>query len=281
VNIQELKQILAKLNVTPRKSKGQNFLLNMHIAESIVDFANIKRSETVLEIGPGLGSLTNFITTRTDDLFVVEKEMSFADYLGEKFAETSNLKQVLNQDIRDISLESLSEQPIVVISNVPYSISSEVILWTIEQRLNISRASYLFQKEFAERIAGSPGTKAYGSLSVLCEIFFERELGLIVSGKEFHPPAEVESRLIRLTRREKPLVEVSQWNFFEKVVRSCFHMRRKTISNNLLQAGFFDDRAQMELVLEGLNINPKARGETLDVYEFATLSNAIWNRQQS
>lgn len=275
MKIQELIEILERLDVTPRKSRGQNFLLNDNRAESIVNFAAIAPNETVLEIGPGLGSLTQFILKHSHHALLVEKEPRFAEYLREKFVLDSDLRKIIAMDIRDLELNSIASGEIVVVSNVPYSISSEVILWTVRERAKILRASYLFQREFSERIAANPGTKAYGSLSVLCDVFFHRALGAVISGNEFFPVAEVESRLVKLTRREQPLVEVDDWGFFEKVVRSCFHMRRKTISNNLLQAGYCQDRVQLDALLQSIEIDPRIRGETLNVQRFAALTNAL------
>ena len=239
----KVREILKSLNLEPRKSKGQNFLLNNSTAKSILDFSGLASSSlvrtdtAVLEIGPGIGALSSEILNYTKNFALIELESKFCNYLISTYQDL-NPELVFNSNFNKIELSEISEKlnsdKIFVISNVPYSVSSEFFLWLIKNRKYVSTASLLFQREFSERLASKPNSKQYGSLSILCEAFAKTKLGNIISGKSFYPSAEVESRLIKLDFREELDFEIYDFKTFEKVIRAAFSHRRKTIYLSLI-----------------------------------------------
>lgn len=264
--------ILKRLGVLPRKSRGQNFLVDSKALSDIVEFYSCKGDDQVLEIGPGLGVLTEQLIPKAKKLIAVEKEPGFCKYLAKEFASCPSF-QVIEGDIRDFKPEVLFPEvkSIRVIGNIPYSLSSEIVIWTLDNRRYIQRASFLMQKEFAERVAAEPGSRAYGSLSVLCSLYAFTELGPEIAGDCFYPSAKVNSRLIHIMPRAKPLVEVEDPDYFEKFVRGCFARRRKTILNNLRSVYIDKSKLELESGLEKCGIDPLRRAETLSVQKFAEL----------
>ena len=271
-----VKEELLRLDISPRKSRGQNFLLSPDIARNIVEFSRVLPQEPILEIGPGLGMLTEELRRRTNRLLLVELESKFALYLKSKFDLPDD--QIIAQDIRLVSAETIAERlatdKFSVVSNTPYSISSEIVLWVITERKWIRSATLLLQTEFAERVSAEPGSKAYGSLSVLVQLFTEPSIGLSVPGNSFHPPTEVESSALLLSVRDKPRAEVLDTKHFERLVRGSFSKRRKTLLNSLSSQEGFSDKKELERLLRSLEIDPGRRAETLSVEEYARLSNA-------
>jgi 16S rRNA (adenine1518-N6/adenine1519-N6)-dimethyltransferase len=275
-----IKQRLAQLELIPRKRRGQNFLIDAHTAEQIISFAQISAGDAVLEIGPGLGALTRLILQVTPRLAVVEIEKKLCDHLRHELFSKAP-QNVSCADIRQVDADSIAEQlnaqQLVVVSNVPYSISSEVILWVLKNRRRIKTASLLLQNEFAKRIAADPGEKGCGSLSVLRALYALAELGPQVAGNSFYPAPEVDSALLRLTLREMPLDYPVDEALLSGVVRASFAHRRKTLLNNLCAAGFFQTKDQAERKLEKLAIDPRRRAETLTLAEFVRLSHQLRN----
>lgn len=264
----EVKKILSQLGVRPSKGRGQNFLCDASSIEKIVDFAKVSSQEKVLEIGPGLGVMTAQLLERANEYSFVEVEEKFRNYLLEKFSLAPD--KAIERDIREVELEGESR---LVVSNVPYSISSEVILWCIENRSHISRACLLLQREFAERIASEPGERSCGSLSVLRALYGKCRLGAVISGENFLPPAKVESRLLEIEFYREPLFpEVNQENF-ERFVRASFSHRRKTVTNSLADSKVFgDDKAALKEKFESVGVDPGARAENLSLESYVKLA---------
>ena len=270
------KRVLNRLGFRPSKRRGQNFLHSPAIVHTIVDFAQIAPEESVLEIGPGLGALTSEIIGRCRRFLAVEIEPQLCEYL---LGEVPGLdeRQLIQADVRALSLDDYrreAEEKFVVVSNVPYSVSSEVVQWIIANRRAISRASLLLQREFAERLAASPGGKDYGSLTVFCRFYSEVSVGPCVGGDAFYPAAEVESRLVRLQLLDKPRVEVADEEALFGLVRASFATRRKTLLNCLGASRYFPSKQAAAELLESVGIDSQRRAETLSLEEFARLANA-------
>lgn len=261
---------LRKKGVRPSKRRGQNFLTNDLVANRIASFAALAPATPVLEIGPGLGAITGHIIAQAQTVVAVELESELAVDLERRYPSL----RVIQGDIRNIRLGEVfpGECQVVVVGNIPYSISTDVVFWFLRERMRISYASFLFQREFSERLAALPGTKAYSSLTIQREVFATAELGEVIPGSVFEPPAAVESRLIRITPRKVPIVEDSQLERFEQVVRTAFAKRRKTILNALSGSSIFPDKDVLRSYLSKLNIDEQRRPETLAVSEFLALS---------
>lgn len=263
MEVEEIKQILRTLGIRPQKNRGQNFLHSSFLAEEIISFANLDFNKPILEIGPGLGILSEALHERAKGgLTFVELEGAFADRLKKLCPEA----RVIESDIRKIKLEDFFSEPVQIISNLPYSISSDVIFWILDQKEMIDSASLLLQQEFARRVGATPGNKSYGILSVQTQVYCETELGLSISGDSFYPSAEVESQVIKLIPLAEPRYKIADYQVFRDLVRTAFATRRKTLGNNL---------KKLNVDFDALGIDPKRRAETLSVEEFVRLGNSI------
>ena len=261
--------LLKEMGIKPNKLRGQNFLFDNYSIEVILQFASVEPSDLVLEIGPGLGVLSETLNQSTDQYSFVEIESKFADALRKRLCLRE--EQVLCQDVRELELVS-NQQKYLIVSNVPYSISSEVILWCINQHVNISRACLLLQREFAERIAASPGERACGSLSVLRSIYAEARLGEIIPGDSFFPQARVESRLLELKFYDTPLYPHINKLTFEKLVRALFSHRRKTILNSLADSKYSElSKEQLLARINAAEVDFGLRAEALSLEQLVEL----------
>lgn len=274
----DIKRTLADLGVIPRKARGQNFLTDEGMAQAIVDAASISEDDPVIEIGPGLGVLTDKLLGKTKRLAVVEIEEEFCRYLAKRYPSLSP-SRIYNSDVRKLDLnlilKELEAEEATVVSNVPYSISSDIILWVINNHRVVRHASLLLQKEFAARIAAHPGKKDYGSLTVLRTLYAEAECNLLVPGSKFHPPARVDSALVVMSLSKEALIPIGDEVLFTKVVRGAFSQRRKTLVNSLSGSKLLENKQAVLELLESLKIDPRRRAETLSVSEFASVALAI------
>ena len=272
---EEARYWLEELGVRPSKRLGQNFLIEAFVRDKIISFARVIQDEVILEVGPGLGVLTKELQKKTNALYVVEFDKRLFEKLKEN--DFGLLKErVMHSDILQFDIESFlkSASPskrIKLVSNAPYSISSDFIIWIIHNRFSFYEASLLLQREFVERVCAKPDTKDYSSLSVFCQTFAKVEKGPSVNGAAFFPKADVESMLLRILPCEELPKDITSIESFERVVRGCFSKRRKTISNNLLASGLASSREHAEQVLGAAGIDAKARAETLSPSVFIEL----------
>jgi len=262
------KDTLRDLHVRPSKERGQNFLIRPEIPQAIADFGNVPEDAQVVEIGPGTGALTEYLA-KFKNLTLIEIEPSFCEHLKTKFPHA----KIINADVRTVDLSTIGKD-LYVYGNIPYVFSSEIVFHLIKCRAQVHQAVMMVQKEFAERIGASTCTRAYGSISVSAQLFADIELGIIVPGDAFHPPTEVQSRVMKLIFRETPRADVPDYEFFQVVVRAAFSQRRKKLLNSLMSQG----RWSKERILEALasaGISPDVRAETLSVEAFAALTKAF------
>ena len=271
-----IKDTLASVGVLPSKRRGQNFLTHKSIAQTIVEFANISPNETVIEIGPGLGAITGEILKQTTNYYCIEVEPCLCAHIREQFPDL-NPKNVICGDVRDMELGPLLTPgaKCMVIGNLPYSISTDVVFWTLKNVRFITQASFLLQREFSERLAAEPGGKEYGSITVQRLLYSNAELGPIIDGGSFYPAAKVDSRLIKLSMLDRPRVELRSVQEFELVVRAAFGTRRKTLLNALAGSKRFGDKQKIKAVLDAIDIAAQRRAETLNIVEFAKLANSL------
>ncbi len=270
----KLRALLDDLGVTPKKKRGQNFLIDPGSVRKVLTFAGVHSGDDVVEIGPGLGALTSTLIAESKSFRAIDIEEKFVEHLRRVHPELPPTTFVCG-DVRNVRLESFGFSPsrrAVIISNVPYSLSSEVILWLIGQYQLISRASLLLQREFAERVGAVPGGKDYGSLSVLSTLLADVRLGPRITGSCFYPSAEVESRLVQLAMLTSPRFPVPSISRFESVVRAAFAQRRKTILNSLASAEQFGSKEEVEGWLRRVGIDPARRAETVTPLEYAELA---------
>lgn len=259
---------------SPKKSLGQHFIWDEKTLIRITDAAELKENETVLEIGAGFGNLTKHIIARVRKVFAVEIDKKLIDLTSE-YIRNNEKVELICADILKIDWTRFfgGEKKIVVVGNIPYYITSPIIEKLIEYRKNIDRAVLLVQKELAERIASTEGTKRYSSISVFCQTFSKVELLFVVPASKFKPKPKVDSRLIRLRLHEKPLFEIPSEREFKRVVRTFFCERRKTIFNAIVRCGLSKENA--DKILRNLNLAKNLRPEDLSPETLAKISMEI------
>ena len=274
--------LLRKYGIRPRKRLGQCFLCDPNILEKIVRIAEVRETDTVVEIGSGIGVLTAMIARTARRVVAVEVDRFLVEVLRNELGDFANV-EIVHTDVLQFDFSSVCTGPmqegrkerIKVIGNVPYNLSSQIVLRLLEYRDCLDRVVLMLQREVAERLAAPPGTKDYGPLSVYVALFTEPTLENKVPAGCFYPRPDVESRVIRLDVRDKPLCRVDDMDFFRRLVRSAFSKRRKTLLNNLKTSPLPVTADQISAALSALGIDGVRRAETLSVHEFAALSNFL------
>ncbi len=272
-----IKEILSKNSFNFSKSLGQNFLIDDSVLDSICDSAEIDGAN-VLEIGPGFGTLTQRLCSRAKKVVSVEIDSSVIPILTENLKECTNLKiihaDIMKTDIKKLIEDEFGSETVKVCANLPYYITSPVIMSLIDPSLPISDITVMIQKEVAQRINAKAGSKDYGVLTLSVGYYTESEITLTVPPTAFMPPPKVYSSVIKLTVREKPPVEVRDTKVYFNVIKSAFALRRKTL-NNALSSGLSMPKEDVNNILEKVGIDPRRRGETLTDAEFALIANEM------
>lgn len=271
------KDIIKRYDIKPRKKLGQSFLLDQNIIQKTASAADIDKEDVVVEIGAGIGVLTENLAQRSRKLIAVELDEKLVEILKEKLARYDNA-EVYSGDILKFDFNSISNTyncKLKVIGNVPYNISSPLIFHLLDSREAISGFILMLQKEVVERLAAVPGKKSYGVPSVLLQMFASVEKMFDVPSSCFYPRPKVESAVIRGTFLEKPLMELSNAVFFTQLVKASFAQRRKMLINNLKNFRLLSeiDEKRIKEILDNAGIDGRRRGETLTVEEFGNLSN--------
>ncbi len=278
------KAILEKHGFSFKKSLGQNFLIDPNVLSNIVGHANLSKKVGVIEIGPGIGALTEYIARQAGKVVAYEIDGRLLPVLEDTLSPYENVT-VIHQDVLEADLQAMIEKEfaeydeIVVVANLPYYVTTPIIMKFLLERIPITGMIIMMQKEVADRITATPSTKAYGSLSIAIQYYMDASVAMIVPKTVFVPQPNVESAVLKLTRKEQLPAEVKDEDFLFQVSKGSFVQRRKTILNNL-QTSLPDGKAKKDLLLAGLeeaNIDPGRRGETLTIEEFAQLSNALYD----
>lgn len=270
-NYKETKDILKQYGLNAKKKFGQNFLIDPNILRKIVEVADIDEESYVVEIGPGLGSLTELLAQTAKHVRAYEIDPDMIRVLNDRLGEYSNL-EVINSDI--LKEEINIDQPITVVANLPYYITTPILFKLLESDLKINKIVVMMQKEVAMRLEGNPNTKDYNSLSVAIQYRTEPKIAFPVSREVFIPKPNVDSSVIVLDVLKQPRVQVEDEKHFFRVVKSSFVQRRKTLVNNLNSALGLNKDVLREMLVE-LGIKETARGESLSIQEFAALSKQI------
>ena len=274
--------ILERHGFTFKKSFGQNFLTDTNILQKIVDTAEIDKKVNVIEIGPGIGALTEFLAENAAEVMAFEIDDRLVPILADTLRDFDNVT-VVNQDILKVDLAQYIAEfknpdlPINVLANLPYYITTPILMHLIESGIPFSEFVVMMQKEVADRISAQPNTKAYGSLSIAVQYYMTAKVAFIVPRTVFVPAPNVDSAILKMVRREQPAVEVQDEKFFFKVTKASFVHRRKTLWNNL--TSYFgkseEVKAKLENALAKANLVANVRGEALDLEAFARLSDAL------
>jgi len=276
------KAVLERHGFTFKKSFGQNFLTDTNILQKIVDTAEIDKNVNVIEIGPGIGALTEFLAENAAEVVAFEIDERLVPILEDTLRDHDNIK-VINEDVLKADLQTRVKEfknpnlPIKVVANLPYYITTPILMHLIESKIPFAEFVVMMQKEVADRISAEPNTKAYGSLSIAVQYYMTAKVAFVVPRTVFVPAPNVDSAILKMTRREQPLVEVKDEDFFFRVSKISFVHRRKTLWNNLTSHfGKSEEvKTKLEQALENANIKPSIRGEALSIPDFARLSDAL------
>lgn len=276
------KEILEKYGFSFKKSLGQNFLIDPNILRNIVSHANLTGNSGAIEIGPGIGALTEHLAREAKKVVSFEIDQRLLPVLEDTLSPYNNVKivhsDILKADVEQVIAEEMPGiEDIMVVANLPYYVTTPILMKLLEDRLPIRGFVVMMQKEVADRITAKPGTKAYGSLSIAIQYYMTAEIAMIVPKTVFMPQPNVDSAVIRLIKHEAPPVKVIDEDFLFQVSRASFAQRRKTILNNL-QNGLVNGKQNKDRIIEALQeagIDPTRRGETLSIQEFGKLSDCL------
>ena len=272
--------VLQKYGFVFQKKYGQNFLIDPHVLDKIVAAAGIGPDDFVVEIGPGIGTMTQYLAASARKVFAVEIDKALIPILEDTLKEFDNV-QVINQDILKVDIKKLAEEhndgkPIKVVANLPYYITTPIIMGLFESQVPIDSITVMVQKEVADRMKVGPGTKDYGALSLAVQYYAEPYIVANVPPNCFMPRPKVGSAVIRLERYEKPPVQVKDEKLMFRLIRASFNQRRKTLANGLKNSGELNlSKEVITAAIEKLGKGSSVRGEALDLEEFARLTNII------
>ena len=274
--------ILERHGFTFKKSFGQNFLTDTNILQKIVDTAEIDKNVNVIEIGPGIGALTEFLAESAAEVMAFEIDERLVPILADTLRDFDNVT-VVNQDILKVDLAQYIAEfknpdlPIKVVANLPYYITTPILMHLIESGILFSEFVVMMQREVADRISAQPNAKAYGSLSIAVQYYMTAKVAFIVPQTVFVPAPNVDSAILKMVRRDQPAVAVQDEKFFFKVSKASFVHRRKTLWNNLTShfGKTEETKAKLTAALEQAELSPSVRGEALTLADFARLADAL------
>ena len=279
-NPQNTIEILQKYNFNFQKKFGQNFLIDEHVLDNIIRAAEITKDDYVLEIGPGIGTMTQYLACAAREVTAVEIDRALIPILEDTLKEYDNVS-IINEDILKVDIAALAKEknggrPIKVVANLPYYITTPIIMGLFESHVPLESITVMVQKEVADRMQVGPGTKDYGALSLAVQYYAEPYIVANVPPNCFMPRPAVGSAVIRLTRHQKPPVEVMDEKLMFRLIRASFNQRRKTLANGLKNSGELNlSKEVITAAIEKLGKGSSVRGEALDLEEFARLTNII------
>lgn len=274
------KEIINKYSFAFQKKFGQNFLIDSNVLESIIRGAEITKDDFVLEIGPGIGTMTQYLCESARQVVAVEIDKMLIPILEDTLSEYDNV-EVINQDVLKVDIKSLAEEknngkPIKVVANLPYYITTPIIMGLFESGVPIDSITIMVQKEVADRMQTGPGSKDYGALSLAVQFYATAKVILNVSATCFMPRPNVDSAVIKLTRHKEPTVNVADEKLMFKIIRASFNQRRKTLVNGLKNSPELSfSKEQIVKAIEKIGKPETIRGEALTLEEFAELANAF------
>ena len=278
---EKTKFILKKYNISANKSLGQNFLINDEVVEKIVSSAEVSKEDLIIEIGPGLGNLTELLLDRADKVIAIELDERMLKILNDRFSLYTNF-EIINQDVLKVDLNNLIKQnktgnikSVKIVANLPYYITTPIVTKLLEDKLDIESITVMVQKEVADRLIATPGEKNSGAITYCVYYYATSECVTIVENNSFIPEPEVDSEVIKLNIRKQSPVDLIDKDKFFKLIKISFMQRRKTLMNSLVNGGILKDKNQAKELFDALNIDYNVRGETLSMEQFSNISNYI------
>ena len=283
-NPQNTIEVLQKYNFIFQKKFGQNFLIDTHVLDKIIGSAEITKDDVVLEIGPGIGTMTQYLACAAKKVIAVEIDKALIPILEDTLSEYENVR-VINHDVLKVDIAKLAEEenggkPIKVVANLPYYITTPIIMGLFENHVPIKSITVMVQKEVADRMQVGPGTKDYGALSLAVQYYAKPYIVANVPPNCFMPRPKVGSAVIRLTRHAAPPVKVDNEKWMFDIIRASFNQRRKTLANGLSNSDKIDlPKDVITEAIAKLGKGESVRGESLSLEEFAALSNDLWEKK--
>lgn len=280
------KEILDKYKFFFKKSLGQNFIIDANILENIIGHTEIDKDSGVIEIGPGIGALTEQLGLHAKKVLAFEIDQRLLPILEDTLDQYDNIQlihqDILQADVKASIMENFNvDQDIHIVANLPYYITTPILTKLLEEKLPVESITVMIQKEVAERMAAKPSTKSYGSLTIAIQYYTTAEVVMHVPKSVFMPQPNVDSAVLKLTLREEPPVYVADEGYFFAMVKACFSQRRKTLRNNL--TNYLNEKYDKETIstmLKNIGIDGTRRGESLTMEEFATLANSFYQAKQ-
>lgn len=276
---EETKYLMQKYHTNANKSLGQNFLIDEQVVENIVDASHIEKEDIVIEIGPGLGTLTQRLLERAKKVIAIELDSRMVDILKDRFALYDNLL-LLHEDVLKINFDKLLEEQNVkkeqvkIVANLPYYITTPIIMKLLEDKVPAASITVMVQKEVADRLIEVPGQKSTGAITYCVYYYCKPEEVLKVPRDSFIPEPQVESKVIKLNIREKPPVELENEQLFFKIIKASFMQRRKTLLNGLSNSSIAS-KEEVKSILIKMGLTENIRGEDLSIEQFAQLANSL------
>lgn len=277
-------EVLNKYGFHFQKRFGQNFLIDSHILEKIMDGAEVTEEDCVLEIGPGIGTMTQYLAEHAREVIAVEIDKALIPVLEDTLSAYDNVT-VINEDILKVDIEKIVKEhnqgkPVKVVANLPYYITTPIIMGLFESHVPLKSITVMVQKEVADRMQVGPGTKDYGALSLAVQYYARPKVIMTVPASCFMPRPNIDSAVIRLTRHEQPPVQVRDEEKMFGIIRAAFNQRRKTLVNSLANAGILSvTKEEITDSLSNLGLSPSVRGEALTLEQFAALSDLLQEKK--
>lgn len=282
---EETQAILNTYKIQANKSLGQNFLIDDCVIEKIIEASNIEKEDLIIEIGPGLGVLTERLLKKSNNVVVIELDKKMIEILQNRFCLNRNL-EIINNDVLKVDLEKLiknkKEQTninkVKIVANLPYYISTPIIMKLLENRLEISEIIVMVQKEVAQRLGAETGKREAGAITYAVEYYAKATPIIDVPKESFIPSPKVESQVIKLEVRQNPKIEVEDEKLLFNIIQKSFMQRRKTLSNALINNRILDSKEEVEKMFKTLEIPSNVRGENLTLEEFGKIANYVYKR---
>ena len=282
---EETQAILKTYKIQANKSLGQNFLIDDCVIEKIIESSNIEKEDLIIEIGPGLGVLTERLLKKSNNVVVIELDKKMIEILQNRFCLNRNL-EIINDDVLKVDLEKLiknkKEQTninkVKIVANLPYYISTPIIMKLLENRLEISEIIVMVQKEVAQRLGAETGKREAGAITYAVEYYAQATPIIDVPKESFIPSPKVESQVIKLEVRQNPKIEVEDEKLLFNIIQKSFMQRRKTLSNALINNKILDSKEKVEKMFKTLEIPSNVRGENLTLEEFGKIANYVYKR---
>lgn len=275
------KFMLNKYKLSANKNLGQNFLINDEVVEKIVDSAEVNEEDLVIEIGPGLGNLTEYLLERAGKVIAIELDNRMIEILQDRFSLYNNF-ELLNQDVLKVDLDELIKnnksekiKNAKIVANLPYYITTPIIMKLLEEKLDIESITVMIQKEVADRLIAKPGSKLSGAITYCVYYYATAESVTIVENNSFIPEPAVDSEVIRLLIRNEHPVELEDESEFFKLIKVSFMQRRKTLINSIVNGGIVSNKEEAKRIFDELELDYNVRGETLTIEQFARMSNYL------